>query len=175
MTQDEGEEDSTPTLPSGTDENPIPGSWQLSGGEYYLVDDSGRMLTGWQKYDTAWYYMDESGVMQTGWLQLGDTWYYLYDWGGMATGWYKVGNTWYYADSSGKMLSGQWLELGRHLVLFEPVRLNGDRLAPALRQVVLPRFQRRDGDRLAGNRRRDLLYVHPDRRLRHRLESDSTT
>ena len=111
VTQDEGEEDSTPTLPSGTDENPIPGSWQLSGGEYYLVDDSGRMLTGWQKYDTAWYYMDESGVMQTGWLQLGDTWYYLYDWGGMATGWYKVGNTWYYADSSGKMLSGQWLEL----------------------------------------------------------------
>ena len=86
VTQDEGEEDSTPTLPSGTDENPIPGSWQLSGGEYYLVDDSGRMLTGWQKYDTAWYYMDESGVMQTDWLQLGDTWYYLYDWGGMATG-----------------------------------------------------------------------------------------
>ena len=109
VTQDEEEE---PTLPTGGEDNPIPGSWQLSGGEYYLVDDSGRMLTGWQKYDTAWYYMDESGVMQTGWLYLDGDYYYLYDWGGMATGWYKVGNTWYYSGSNGKMLSSQWLELG---------------------------------------------------------------
>ena len=70
VSQDEEEEETTPTLPTGDDENPIPGSWQLSGGEYYLVDDTGRMLTGWQKYDTAWYYMDGSGVMQTGWLYL---------------------------------------------------------------------------------------------------------
>ena len=96
--------------PGGSTDNPLPGTWQQSGDQWYLVDANGNMLTGWQKYDTAWYYLNSDGSMKTGWMQDGSTWYYLYDWGGMATGWYKVGRSWFYSDGSGKMLANKWLE-----------------------------------------------------------------
>lgn len=106
----EDDENTGADKPTGEPGTSTTGTWQQSGDNWYLVDETGNMLTGWQKYDTAWYYMDEDGTMQTGWLQDGNTYYYLYDWGGMATGWYQVGSTWFYSNGGGEMLANKWLE-----------------------------------------------------------------
>ena len=41
--------------------------WKSIGGQWYLFDSDGYMLTGWQKTGGKWYYMDdESGMMKAG-------------------------------------------------------------------------------------------------------------
>ncbi len=88
--------------------------------------------------------------MATGWLQLGDSWYYLNNDGKSQKGWQTIKNKRYYFDENGIMLKNAWvgnryvkdsgamatgwLQLGDS----EGQRRNGDRLAAAGRQLVLP-------------------------------------
>ena len=43
--------------------------WLLEGGNWYLLDSKGEMLTGWQYTGGTWYYLESSGAMKTGWLK----------------------------------------------------------------------------------------------------------
>ena len=92
--------------------------WQVSGGtRYYLNPDAGgAMATGWTKVDGTWYHLDASGAMSAStWVRAG-AWYYLGSSGAMATGWLQQGVKWYYLrpDSGGAMatawamVDGSW-------------------------------------------------------------------
>lgn len=80
--------------------------WESIGGEWYLFDADGWMLTGWQERGGLWYYLGESGAMATGWRHVGGEWYYLNPAGDMATGWKEDGGRWYLLSDSGAMLEG---------------------------------------------------------------------
>ena len=86
--------------------------WQnVDGNWYYMSPKNGKMLTGWQKVNKKWYYLGENGVMRSGWQQVGSKWYLLAGSGAMKTGWQKVGSKWYLFASSGEMKTG-WQKLG---------------------------------------------------------------
>lgn len=80
--------------------------WERVGGEWFLFDAEGWMLTGWQERGGLWYWMDETGAMKTGWQYVGGEWYYLNPAGDMATGWKEVGGRWYLLADTGEMLTG---------------------------------------------------------------------
>ena len=96
-------------------ENGVRTGWYRDG-SWYLLSDSGAMVTGWQVSGDTWYYADASGAMHTGWVSDGGTWYYLGSSGAMATGWLQQGAKWYYLrpDSGGAMatawamVDGSW-------------------------------------------------------------------
>ena len=52
--------------------------WILYNGNWYHLEDSGRMSTGWVLHNNNWYYMSSSGAMETGWIYTGGKWYYCY-------------------------------------------------------------------------------------------------
>ena len=52
------------------------GWFRDGGGDWYLADGSGRMLTGWQATGGRWYHLAGSGRMDAGWLWDG-AWYWL--------------------------------------------------------------------------------------------------
>jgi len=37
--------------------------WQLVGGKWYYMKNTGEMATGWQLVSGKWYYMNKDGVM----------------------------------------------------------------------------------------------------------------
>lgn len=43
--------------------------WLQQGGNWYLLDSKGAMLTGWQYIGGQWYYLQSDGAMKTGWLK----------------------------------------------------------------------------------------------------------
>ena len=101
------------------------------GGQKYLFDKDGKMLTGlqvfngkkllfassgalqtegtasgWQKIDGNWYYFDEEGTRIVGKKEINGATYYFNQEGVMKTGWVKDKGTWYYLDKDGVMLTG---------------------------------------------------------------------
>ena len=77
--------------------------WVKDNGNWYYMDNAGKIQTGWIKDSNKWYYLDSLGVMQTGWNILGGKWYYLKNSGEMATGWIKDNGNWYFLNSDGSM------------------------------------------------------------------------
>lgn len=76
----------------------------ITGDWYYF--SGGEAAPGWLQYDGNWYYIDNCGRMVTGWFKdsKGD-WYYLKSDGTMATGWveYDDDGYWYYCYPGGSM------------------------------------------------------------------------
>lgn len=61
---------------------------------------NGAMRTGWfRDNNEKWYLLNNSGAMVTGWIQNGDKWYYLNDDGSMAVDTTVNG---YYVNKSGE-------------------------------------------------------------------------
>ena len=90
------------------DGQPVKGAWLADGGEWYLFDPQGSMVSGWHQDASTgdWYYLSEAhdgsfGAMQVGWVMSAGRWYYLNPnvggpKGAMMTGWQLVGGQWYY-------------------------------------------------------------------------------
>ena len=77
----------------------VPVDWyRAPDGTWYASTENG-VRTGWYR-DGSWYLLSDSGAMVTGWQVSGGTRYYLNpDAGGaMATGWTKVDGSWNYFD-----------------------------------------------------------------------------
>lgn len=87
----------------------VPVDWyRAPDGTWYASTENG-VRTGWYR-DGSWYLLSDSGAMVTGWQVSGGTRYYLNpDAGGaMATGWTKVDGSWNYFDRwSGFWVSGR--------------------------------------------------------------------
>ena len=104
------------------------------GGQKYLFDKDGKMLTGlqvfqgqkmffasngalqangaassWQKLGSSWYYYNEDGIRTVGLKQINGTTYYFDNNGVMKTGWSLIEGHWNYFTSSGAMKTG-WLK-----------------------------------------------------------------
>ena len=104
------------------------------GGQKYLFDKDGKMLTGlqvfqgqkmffasngalqangaassWQKLGSSWYYYNEDGIRTVGLKQINGTTYYFDNNGVMKTGWSLIDGHWNYFTSSGAMKTG-WLK-----------------------------------------------------------------
>jgi len=100
--------------------------WIEINGNFYLVDENGRRLTGWQinPSKTNWFYMDPStGIMKTGWFRDGQYWYYLEPEGsakGMRiSGWRDINGKRYYFNTAGVMVTG-WFEIDGKWYYFYP-------------------------------------------------------
>jgi len=92
----------------------VPVGWyRAPDGTWYASTENG-VRTGWYR-DGSWYLLSDSGAMVTGWQVSGGTRYYLNpDAGGaMATGWTKVDGTWYHLDASGAMSASTWVRRAR--------------------------------------------------------------
>lgn len=77
--------------------------WQLIGGEWYYMQDWGRMLEGgWYTIDEKEYLLDENGVWRhaQGWNKADGAWFYLDANGERQTGWLLDGGKWYYLEPS---------------------------------------------------------------------------
>ncbi len=141
-------------------ENGVRTGWYRDG-SWYLLSDSGAMVTGWQVSGGTRYYLEpgrgrhDGHRMDQGRRHLvpprclrryerrprgywAGAWYYLGESGAMATGWFKAGGTWYYADASGAMRTG-WVSDGGSWYYLGSLWGHGHRLAAARREVVLPR------------------------------------
>ena len=104
------------------------------GGQKYLFDKDGKMLTGlqvfngkkmlfassgalqtegsassWQKLGSSWYYYDEDGIRSVGKKNINGTTYYFNQNGIMQTGWSLIEGHWNYFASSGAMKTG-WVK-----------------------------------------------------------------
>ena len=104
------------------------------GGQKYLFDKDGKMLTGlqvfngkkmlfassgalqteatassWQKIDGNWYYFDEEGTRIVGKKEINGATYYFDNNGVMKTGWALIEGHWNYFASSGAMKTG-WIK-----------------------------------------------------------------
>ena len=104
------------------------------GGQKYLFDKDGKMLTGlqvfngkkllfassgalqtegtasgWQKIDGNWYYFDEEGTRIVGKKEINGATYYFNQEGVMQTGWIFTEGHWNYFASSGAMITG-WVK-----------------------------------------------------------------
>ena len=104
------------------------------GGQKYLFDKDGKMLTGlqvfngkkmlfsssgalqtegsassWQKIDGNWYYFDEEGTRIVGKREINGATYYFNQEGVMQTGWIFTEGHWNYFASSGAMKTG-WVK-----------------------------------------------------------------
>ena len=104
------------------------------GGQKYLFDKDGKMLTGlqvfngkkmlfassgalqteggassWQKQGSSWYYYDEDGIRTVGKKNINGTTYYFNQNGIMQTGWVLIEGHWNYFASSGAMKTG-WVK-----------------------------------------------------------------
>ena len=104
------------------------------GGQKYLFDKDGKMLTGlqvfkgkkmlfasngalqtdgtassWQKLGSNWYYYDEDGIRAVGLKQINGSSYYFDNNGIMQTGWAFIEGHWNYFASSGAMKTG-WVK-----------------------------------------------------------------
>ena len=104
------------------------------GGQKYLFDKDGKMLTGlqvfngkkllfassgalqtegtasgWQKIDGNWYYFDEEGTRIVGKKEINGATYYFNQEGVMQTGWSFTEGHWNYFASSGAMKTG-WVK-----------------------------------------------------------------
>ena len=104
------------------------------GGQKYLFDKDGKMLTGlqvfkgkkmlfasdgalqtegtassWQKIGSNWYYYDEDGIRAVGLKQINGSSYYFDNNGIMQTGWALIEGHWKYFASSGAMKTG-WIK-----------------------------------------------------------------
>ena len=104
------------------------------GGQKYLFDKDGKMLTGlqvfngkkmlfassgalqtegtasgWQKIDGNWYYFDEEGTRIVGKKEINGATYYFDNNGVMKTGWALIEGHWNYFASSGAMKTG-WVK-----------------------------------------------------------------
>ena len=104
------------------------------GGQKYLFDKDGKMLTGlqvfngkkmlfassgalqtegtasgWQKIDGNWYYFDEEGTRIVGKKEINGATYYFNQEGVMQTGWIFTEGHWNYFASSGAMKTG-WVK-----------------------------------------------------------------
>ena len=104
------------------------------GGQKYLFDKDGKMLTGlqvfngkkmlfassgalqtegtassWQKIDGNWYYFDEEGTRIVGKKEINGATYYFNQEGMMQTGWIFTEGHWNYFASSGAMKTG-WVK-----------------------------------------------------------------
>ena len=104
------------------------------GGQKYLFDKDGKMLTGlqvfngkkmffasngslqnlgtassWQKLGSSWYYYDEDGIRTVGLKQINGSTYYFDNNGVMQTGWAFIDGHWNYFTSSGAMKTG-WVK-----------------------------------------------------------------
>ena len=80
--------------------------YQDSGGTWYWLSESGKMVTDWQFINGKWYRFNDDGAMLSGWSWSGDSWYFLNSSGAMETNWFYTGGYWYYADNSGAMQRG---------------------------------------------------------------------
>ena len=70
---------------------------------------SGEKLSNcWLKDNGNWYYLDEEGRMVTGWLKSGNVWYYLSESGAMVTNWKQIDGVWYFFKSNGAMAANEW-------------------------------------------------------------------
>ena len=106
------------------------------GGQKYLFDKDGKMLTGlqvfkgkkmlfassgalqtegtassWQKLGSNWYYYDEDGLRTVGLKKINGLTYYFDNNGIMQTGWTMIEGHWNYFASSGAMKTG-WIKDG---------------------------------------------------------------
>ena len=106
------------------------------GGQKYLFDKDGKMLTGlqvfkgkkmlfassgalqtegtassWQKLGSNWYYYDEDGLRTVGLKKINGLTYYFDNNGIMQTGWAMIEGHWNYFASSGAMKTG-WIKDG---------------------------------------------------------------
>ena len=106
------------------------------GGQKYLFDKDGKMLTGlqvfkgkkmlfassgalqtegtassWQKLGSNWYYYDEDGLRTVGLKKISGVTYYFDNNGIMQTGWAMIEGHWNYFASSGAMKTG-WIKDG---------------------------------------------------------------
>ena len=104
------------------------------GGQKYLFDKDGKMLTGlqvfngkkmffasngslqaqgrassWQKIGVSWYYYDGEGVPSVGLKKINGKTYYFDNYGIMKTGWAFLDGHWNYFASSGAMKTG-WVK-----------------------------------------------------------------
>ncbi|MEZ7600055.1 MBL fold metallo-hydrolase [Streptococcus sp. 27098_8_69] len=104
------------------------------GGQKYLFDKDGKMLTGsqvfngkkmffassgalqsdetgsgWQKIESNWYYFDEDGKHIVGKKEINGVHYYFDNKGIMQTGWAMIEGHWNYFASSGAMKTG-WIK-----------------------------------------------------------------
>ena len=104
------------------------------GGQKYLFDKDGKMLTGlqvfkgkkmlfassgalqtegtassWQKLGSNWYYYDEDGLRTVGLKKINGLTYYFDNNGIMQTGWAMIEGHWNYFASSGAMKTG-WIK-----------------------------------------------------------------
>ena len=78
----------------------------LSDQKYYLVDSTGRMITGWKSDNGKWYYFGSSGALSKGWIDDNGTWYYADSQGVMQTGWLDDNGRRYFLENSGAMAKG---------------------------------------------------------------------
>ena len=104
------------------------------GGQKYLFDKDGKMLTGlqvfngkkmffasngslqtqgrassWQKIGSSWYYYDGDGIPSVGLKKINGKTYYFDNYGIMKTGWAFLDGHWNYFTSSGDMKTG-WVK-----------------------------------------------------------------
>jgi len=100
--------------------------WIELGGNFYLLGENGKRLTGWQinPSKTNWFYMDPAtGIMKTGWFRDGQYWYYLEPEGaskGMRiSGWRDINGKRYFFNDAGVMVTG-WFEIGGKWYYFYP-------------------------------------------------------
>ena len=84
--------------------------WHNIGGNYYYMDEGGKMHRGWVFDRGKWYYLNElenslEGIMFTGFVVRNEKTYYLNRNGAMETGWLSIDGNWYYfQEDSGEML-----------------------------------------------------------------------
>ncbi len=102
-------------------------AWKRIGGEWYLFDGRGVMVTGWKKIGGTWYYLNTAadakagygptGAAAVGWQSVKGTWYYFrtakegVEGSMVAAQWLQKSGTWYHLGKSGAMDTG-WLKLG---------------------------------------------------------------
>lgn len=93
-----------PSANTGTLNNKNDG-WNGSGNDWSYIHN-GKKVTGWLGINsTDWYLFDNSGKMLSGWQKVDGRWYLLntnHDgtYGKMLTGWQKVNGTWYYLNTA---------------------------------------------------------------------------
>lgn len=97
--------------------------WLWNGGNYYYLDNDGKMLANtvfedWR--DGKTYLLGSSGAMlKNGWHKVKGYWYFLNNDGSAKTGWLLQGKTWYYLKSNGKMACGEALKIDGSWYMFD--------------------------------------------------------
>lgn len=80
--------------------------WYNDGGTWYLLSDSGKMLTGDKIVDGLLYHMDGDGKMATGWLEADGGRRYHSDSGEAVSGWQMIDGERYFFGSDFLMETG---------------------------------------------------------------------